>query len=103
VYRFVRAFIDGGPAALEDAPRSGRPLKPPPEHLRGDDHGRAAWQRLLDGRPATIPELETPSHIWTLALLARYMHVAHRVAVAEATIYNALSRAGLRRERRSSR
>jgi len=97
VYRFVRAFIDGGPAALEDAPRSGRPPKLPAEYL-GDD-GRAAWQRLLDRRPSTIPELGTPSHIWTLALLARHMQAVHGVTVAEATIYNALTRAGFRRGR----
>jgi transposase len=97
VYRFVRAFVDGGPAALEDAPRSGRPPKLPPEYLGAD--GRAAWQRLLDRRPSTIPELGTPSHIWTLALLARYMRVVHGATVAEATIYNALSRAGFRRGR----
>jgi transposase len=97
VYRFVRAFIDGGPEALEDAPRSGRPPKLPAEYL-GDD-GRAAWQRLLDRRPSTMPELGTPSHIWTLALLARYMQVVHGVTVAEATIYNALTRAGFRRGR----
>jgi transposase len=98
VYRFVRGFIDGGPTALEDAPRSGRPPKLPPEYRGGDD-GRAAWQRLLARRPATIPELDTPSHIWTLVLLARYMQVVHEVTVAEATIYNALSRAGFRRGR----
>jgi hypothetical protein len=82
---------------MEDAPRSGRPPKLPTEYL-GDD-GRAAWQRLLDRRTSIIPELDTPSHIWTLTPLARCLQVVHRVAVAEATIYNALSRAGFRRGR----
>jgi hypothetical protein len=43
--------------------------------------------------------LATPSHVWTLRLLARYLAVVHQVEVSEATIYQALSRAGFRRGR----
>ena len=96
VRRVLRAYARGGLAALPDAPRPGRPRKLPPEFCRGDGGGREAWQRVLDRRPAAIPELDTAAHGWTLRLLARYMRVVHRVEVAESTIYAALSRAGLR-------
>jgi transposase len=98
VYNYLHAFWAGGAAALEDAPRTGRPRKLPPDYARGPE-SRAAWQRLLDRRPSTIRELGTPSHIWTLALLARYMAVVHGAQVAEATIFNTLTRAGFRRGR----
>jgi transposase len=98
VYRLLRVFAAGGPAALEDAPRSGRPRKLPPPYA-GDAESHEAWQRLLDRRPSTLAELGTPSHVWTLRLLAQYMVAAHQVEVSEATIYKALSRAGFRRGR----
>jgi transposase len=98
VYNYLHAFGAGGAAALDDAPRSGRPRKLPPAYAGGPE-SRSAWQRLLDRRPSTIPELQTPSHIWTLALLARYMAVFHGTQVAEATIFNTLTRAGFRRGR----
>jgi len=94
----LHAYVAGGLAALPDAPRSGRPPKLPAEY-RGGEASRPAWQRVLDRRPSTIPELETPSHVWTLALLARYLHVFHQVEVAASTISVALSRAGFRRGR----
>jgi transposase len=93
----LHRYLAGGLAALPDAPRSGRPPKLPPEY-RGEA-SRPTWQRVLDRRPSTIPELETPSHVWTLALLARYLRVFHQVEVAESTVYTALSRAGFRRGR----
>jgi transposase len=99
VRSYLHAYATGGLAALPDAPRSGRPRKLPPEYSCGGDESHAAWQRLLDRRPSTIPELRTPSHVWTLGLLARYLHVFHQVEVAESTIYVALSRAGFRRGR----
>ena len=95
----LHAYATGGLAALPDAPRSGRPRKLPPEDSRGGEASHAAWQRLLDRRPSTLPELGTPSHVWTLGLLARYMHVVHQVEAAESTIDTALSRAGFRRGR----
>jgi transposase len=93
----LHRYLAGGLAALPDAPRSGRPPQLPPEY-RGEA-SRPTWQRVLDRRPSTIPELETPSHVWTLALLARYLRVFHQVEVAESTVYTALSRAGFRRGR----
>lgn len=98
IAKYVRAYAVAGLAGLEDAPRSGRPRKLPPEYDGGPDT-QAHWRRLLDRRPATIPELQTPSHVWTLGLLAHYMRIFHHVEVAEATIYNVLSRAGFRRGR----
>jgi transposase len=98
VRSYLHAYAQGGIAALPDAPRSGRPRKLPAEYAGGAD-SQAAWRRLLDRRPSTIPELETPSHVWTLGLLARYMAVFHQVEVAESTIYATLSRAGFRRGR----
>ena len=98
VRRYLHAYARGGVAALPDAPRSGRPRKPPAAYAGGEE-SRSAWQRLLDRRPSTIPELDTPSHVWTLGLLARYMAVVHQVEVAESTIYATLSRAGFRRGR----
>jgi transposase len=98
VRRALHAYTRGGQAALPDAPRSGRPPKLPAEY-RGGEASRPAWQRVLDRRPSTILELETPSHVWTLALLARYLRVFHQVEVAESTVYTALSRAGFRRGR----
>jgi transposase len=98
VRRALHAYARGGLAALPAAPRSGRPPKLPAEY-RGGEVSRPAWQRVLDRRPSTIPELETPSHVWTLALLARYLRVFHQVEVAESTVYLALSRAGFRRGR----
>jgi transposase len=95
----LHAYATGGLAALPDAPRSGRPRKLPPAYRRGGEASHAAWQRLLDRRPSTLPELETPSHVWTLGLLARYMPVVHQVGVAESTVSTALSRAGCRRGR----
>src|SRR5215218_4311117 len=71
VRSYLHAYASGGLAALPDAPRSGRPRKLPPEYSCGGDESHAAWQRLLDRRPSTIPELRTPSHVWTLGLLAR--------------------------------
>ena len=98
VRAYLHRYVTGGLAALPDAPRSGRPPKLPAEY-RGGEASRPAWQRVLDRRPSTIPELETPSHVWTLALLVRYLRVFHQVDVAESTIYLALSRAGFRRGR----
>jgi transposase len=98
VRRYLHSYVEGGIAALPDAPRSGRPAKLPAAYARGEA-SRAAWQRLLDRRPSAIPELDTPSHVWTLGLLARYMAVVHGVAVSESTIYATLSRAGFRRGR----
>jgi transposase len=98
VRRYLHRYAAGGLAALPDAPRSGRPRKLPPEYAGGPET-QPAWQRLLDRRPSTIPELDTPSHVWTLGLLARYMTAAHGVEVAESTIYATLSRAGFRRGR----
>ena len=98
VRRYLHAYTQGGLDALPDAPRSGRPAKLPAAYARGEA-SRVAWQRLLDRRPSTIAELATPSHVWTLGLLARYMAVVHGVAVSESTIYATLSRAGFRRGR----
>ena len=98
VQHYLERYRRGGLAALPDAPRSGRPRKLPPEYDRGPE-SQAAWQRLLDRRPSTIPELCTPSHVWTLALLARYLDLFHHVRVAESTIYTVLSRSGSRRGR----
>jgi transposase len=98
VAKYVHAYAVSGVAGLEDAPRSGRPRKLPREYDGGPDT-QAQWRRLLDRRPATIPELQTPSHVWTLGLLARYMRIFHHVEVAESTIYNVLTRAGFRRGR----
>jgi transposase len=99
VYNYLGAYARGGVAALEDAPRSGRPRKLPSPYAGGGPESHDAWQRLLDRRPSTIPELATPSHVWTLRLLARYMEAVHGAGVSEATIYKALSRAGFRRGR----
>ena len=99
VYHYLSAYARGGVAALEDAPRRGRPRKLPAPYAGGGPEGHDAWQRLLDRRPSTIGELATPSHVWTLRLLARYMEAVHGASVAEATIYTALSRAGFRRGR----
>jgi transposase len=99
VCRYLSAYAHGGVAALEDAPRSGRPRKLPAPYASGDPASHDAWQRLLDRRPSTIPELASASHVWTLRLLARYMAAVHGAGVAEATIYKALSRAGFRRGR----
>jgi transposase len=98
VQHYLERYRRGGLAALPDAPRSGRPRKLPPEYDRGPE-SQATWQRLLDRRPSTIPELGTPSHVWTLALLARYLDVFHHIRVAESTIYTVLSRSGFRRGR----
>ena len=98
VQHYLERYRRGGVAALPDAPRSGRPRKLPPEYDRGPE-SQATWQRLLDRRPSTIPELSTPSHVWTLALLARYLDLFHQVRVAESTIYAVLSRSGFRRGR----
>jgi transposase len=98
VRSYLHAYLEGGVAALPDAPRSGRPCKLPPEYAGGPE-SQPAWQRLLDRRPSTIPDLATPSHVWTLGLLARYMAAMHGVAVSESTIYATLSRAGFRRGR----
>ena len=98
VQHYLQRYRRGGITALPDAPRSGRPHKLPPAYDRGPA-SKATWQRLLDRRPSTIPELGTPSHVWTLALLARYLRLFHGVRVAESTIYNVLSRAGFRRGR----
>ena len=76
VAKYVSAFAVAGVAGLEDAPRSGRPRKLPREYDGGPDP-QAQWRRLLDRRPATIPELQTPSHVWTLGLLARYVRIFH--------------------------
>jgi transposase len=96
--QYLARYPRGGVAALPDAPRSGRPRKLPPEDDRGPE-SQAAWQRVVDRRPSTILELSTPSHVWTLALLARYLDVFHHVRVAESTIYTVLSRSGFRRGR----
>ena len=96
--RYLRAYARAGGAGLEAAPRSGRPRKRPRAYDGGPDTP-APWRRLLDRRPATIPELQTPSHVWTLGLLARSLRRFHPVDVAEATSYNVLSRAGFRRGR----
>jgi transposase len=98
VQHYLERYRRGGVDALPDAPRSGRPRKLPPEYDRGPA-SRGTWQRLLDRRPSTIPELGTPAHVWTLALLARYLRLFHGALVAESTIYNVLSRAGFRRGR----
>ena len=98
VQHYLERYRTGGLAALPDAPRSGRPRKLPPEYDRGPE-SQATWQRVLDRRPSTIPELGTPSHVWTLALLARYLDLFHHVQVAESTIYTVLSRSGFRRGR----
>ena len=95
---YLHAYQTRGLAALPDAPRSGRPPKLPDEYAHGEA-SRAAWQRLLDRRPSTIAELDTPSHVWTLGLLARYLQVGHQVQVAESTSSTALTRAGFRRGR----
>jgi transposase len=98
VQHYLERYHRGGLAALPDAPRSGRPRKLPPEYDHGSE-SQATWQRLLDRRPSTIPELGTPCHVWTLALLARYLDLFHHVRVAESTIYTVLSRSGFRRGR----
>jgi transposase len=98
VQHYLERYRRGGVAALPDALRSGRPRKLPPDYDRGPE-SQATWQPLLDRRPSTIPELGTPSHVWTLALLARYLDVFHHVRVAESTIYTVLSRSGFRRGR----
>ncbi len=99
IYNYLAAYARGGVAALEDAPRSGRPRKLPAPYAGTDPESHDAWRQLLDRRPSTIAELATASHVWTLRLLARYMEAVHGVAVSEATIYKALSRAGFRRGR----
>jgi transposase len=98
VRSYLHASQTGGPAALPDAPRSGRPPKLPHDYAQGEA-SRAAWQRLLDRRPSTIAAVDTPAHVWTLGLLARYLRVVHGVHVAASTIYTALTRAGFRRGR----
>ena len=97
VYNYLRAFARGGPPALEDVPRR-LPRKLPPPYA-GDRESHAAWRRLLARRPSAIAALETPARAWTLRLLVRYLAVVHRTEVTEATVHNALRRAGVRRGR----
>src|SRR6266542_7022710 len=54
VRSYLHAYMEGGVAALPDAPRSGRPAKLPVEYAREEER-RTAWQRLMDRRPSTIP------------------------------------------------
>jgi transposase len=98
VRTYIHDFEKGGPGALRDAPRSGRPRKLPQEY-DGSEQAQANWKELLDRRPKTITELETNSAVWTLSLLVKYMKVFHQVGVSDQTIHHALTRADLRRGR----
>jgi transposase len=63
VRRWLAAFAEGGPAALADAPRAGRPAK-----------ADAAYLAALAGAVDTPPrDLGLPFDVWTSARLSAYL------------------------------
>jgi transposase len=60
VRHWLRRFADGGPAAVVDAPRSGRPAE-----------ADAAYRQALDAAVTTTPSaLGLPFAVWTSARLS---------------------------------
>jgi transposase len=72
VERWVRRYGAGGPAALADAPRAGRPP-------RADHAYRQALERAVETAP---PALGLPFDVWTSARLSAYLAETTGVRIA---------------------
>jgi transposase len=72
VARWLRRFAEGGPAAVADAPRAGRPP-------RADAAYRQAVERALETPP---PALGLPFDVWTSARLSAYLAETTGVRIA---------------------
>jgi transposase len=84
VQRWLTAFAVGGPAALRDAPRAGRPVK-------ADAAYRAALEQALATAP---PALGLPFDVWTSARLSAYLADTTGVRIAPAWLRALLGQDG---------
>ncbi len=72
VRHWLRRFAEGGPAAVRDAPRSGRPAQ-----------ADAAYRQALEAALATTPStLGLPYDVWTSARLSAYLAEQTGVRIA---------------------
>lgn len=83
VRRWLKVYQEHGVAGLDDAPRSGRP--PKARHLTD------VLQAQAGQPPANYGYLQT---CWTVALLVLHLRQRLRIDVSEATLRQALKRAG---------
>ena len=82
---WLKAYADGGVAALYDAPRSGRPPR--------EKHLTAVVQAQASQPPPNYGYLQA---CWTVALLAYHLRERFRIQVSGAVLRRALKRAGFR-------
>jgi transposase len=82
VRRWLRAFLSGGPSAVADAPRSGRPA-------RADARYQQALEAALDTPP---PTLGLPFDVWTSARLSAYLAETTGVRLAPGWLRAVLAR-----------
>ena len=84
VRHWLRRFKDGGPDALLDAPRSGRPLE-----------ADASYFEALDATLATTPTaLGFPYDVWTSDRLSAYLADKTGVTIAPSWLRTLLKRRG---------
>ena len=82
VRHWLQRFTGGGPAALLDAPRSGRPVQ-----------ADAAYLQALDAALATPPTaLGLPYDVWTSARLVAYLAECTGVQIAPSWLRTLLER-----------
>jgi transposase len=82
VRQWLCRFEDGGPAALRDAPRSGRPAE-----------ADGAYLAALDAALATTPPaLGLPYDVWTSARLSAYLAQTTGVTIAPSWLRTLLKR-----------
>ncbi len=82
VRHWLQRFTDGGPAALLDAPRSGRPVV-----------ADAAYRQALEAALATTPAaLGLPYDVWTSGRLSAYLAAHTGVRIAPSWLRTLLKR-----------
>jgi transposase len=82
VRHWLLRFADGGPTAVLDAPRSGRPVQ-----------ADAAYRQALDAALATTPStLGLPYDVWTSARLSAYLAEQTGVCIAPSWLRTLLKR-----------
>ena len=86
VEHWLKAFNAGGPPALQDAPRLGRPPTYSPEE-------RAQVVATALHRPR---ELDLPFGCWSLDRLTAYLHEHKQIAIKRSRVGEILSEEGLR-------
>lgn len=90
VYKWIRLYLkDHQPAALSDAPRSGRPAAAP----------QLTAEQILQALQSTPLDFGYNTTVWTVETLAAYLRELYGCRISPFTLYRRMKEMGLRSKR----